>query len=40
MLAKVTVYPEPPAADITIPFLVVVGVLALVFALVWMRHRA
>ncbi len=40
MLAKVSIHPEPPIGDMTVPFLVLVGLLAVLFVMDWVRHRA
>jgi hypothetical protein len=39
MLANVNMHPEPPVADITVPFLAVVGLLVILFVVDWMRQR-
>ena len=40
MLAKVSIHSEPSIGDITVPFLVVLGLLAILFVMDWVRHRA
>jgi hypothetical protein len=38
MLAKLSAYPVDPGIDVAIVFLVVVGMLAVVYVVDWLRH--